>query len=218
MNGLLMPALWAGGAAVIVLIAGWQHVVNWTNANSGLASWVQALGSVLAILATAWAVDHAHRLQKRETDRKDYLGYTRFLETLFQLLGGARQIAKKIADIEGSPGSSPDDRRAMLAELDALSDALRRLDLNRLDRFEYVEAWLVGDALVRRMIDGIGSYGARGSTPDSARGDLEFLAAQALETLDFRCQRIHAAIQKRGGPPGAEPMPSGWSKRPETGL
>ena len=214
MNGLLMLGLWTGVAAAIALIAGWQHVVCWTNANSGLAGWVQAVGSILAILATAWAVDHAHRLQKREADRKDYLSYTRFLETLFQLLGSARQIARKIVDLESGPGSSPDDRRTMLAELAALSDALRRMDLNRLDRFDYVESWLVGDALVRKLLDAVAVVDMPDRIPVVERANLEFLSGIIVETLDVRGKRIYKAIEERGGPPNADPLPSDWTKRP----
>lgn len=192
-------------------------LVNIGLTRSECASWVQAWGSIGAIAMTAWAVHWAHKKQVRQKGREQRVEYTSFLETLFQLLGSARQIAQKIADLENSPGSSLDDRRTMLAELAALSDAMRRMDLNRFDRFEYVEAWLVGDALVRKLMDAIRIYDLPESMPDLVRGNLEFLAGRVVETLDVRGKRIYTAIAERGGPPGAEPMPRDWSKRPVAG-
>lgn len=189
-------------------------LVNIGLTRSECASWVQAWGSIGAIAMTAWAVHWAHMKQVRQKQREQRVEYTSFLETLFQLIGSARQIARKIADLEYSPGSSLDDRHTMLAELAALADAMRRMDLNRLDRYEYVEAWLVADALVRKLIDAISIYDLPGSNRDLVRGNLEFLAGRVVETLDVRGARMHAAIQERGGPPSAEPMPRDWSKRP----
>ncbi|WP_144298959.1 hypothetical protein [Variovorax paradoxus] len=64
MNGWKMLIAWTLCALLIALVAGWPTVVNWTNANSGLASWVQAVFSVLAISATAGVVFWQHDLER----------------------------------------------------------------------------------------------------------------------------------------------------------
>ncbi|MDP9992024.1 hypothetical protein J2W28_001052 [Variovorax boronicumulans] len=71
MNGWKMLALWTTGAALIALAAGWSAVVLWTNANSGLASWVQAVFSVLAILATSGVVLWQHELERKRQKEAD---------------------------------------------------------------------------------------------------------------------------------------------------
>lgn len=183
---------------------------------SECASWVQAWGSIGAILMAAWGVHRAHQLQIAHKKSEEAAEYTRFLETLFQLLGVTRQIADKIVRLEGGPGagSSPDDRRTMLAELSALADALKRMDLARLDRYDYVESWLVGDALTRKLIDAVKLVDAPGKVSQLEQANLSFIAERVVETLDERGKRIYKAIEERGGPPGAEPMPKGWMKRP----
>ncbi len=180
---------------------------------SECASWVQAWGSIGAIFMAAWAVHWAHTKQVAQREQEQRVEHTRFLETLFQLLGGARQIADKIEDLEAGTGSSPDDRRTMLAELSALSDALRRIDVNRLDRFDFVESWLVGDGLTRKLIDAIEIVDMPDKMQVSERFNLRHFAAGMVDTLDVRGKRIYDAIEERGGPPGATPMPKNWAVR-----
>ena len=36
----------------------WEPALGWINANSGLASWVQAIGSIAAVVGTWWATKH----------------------------------------------------------------------------------------------------------------------------------------------------------------
>lgn len=70
MNGLKMLAIWTAFAIAIGLTAEWSLAAGWMNANSGVASWVQAIGSVAAIVATGWGVLHAHALQERARRRE----------------------------------------------------------------------------------------------------------------------------------------------------
>ncbi|WP_432731468.1 hypothetical protein [Variovorax sp. W6] len=70
MNGWKTLVLWSLSAAFIALVAGWSAVVKWTSENSGLASWVQAVFSVLAILASAGVVLLQHRLELKRADQE----------------------------------------------------------------------------------------------------------------------------------------------------
>jgi hypothetical protein len=63
MNGLLVLILWTTTAACIALVVEWSSAVAWMNANTGLASWVQALGSIAAIVATGLYVRWQHNLE-----------------------------------------------------------------------------------------------------------------------------------------------------------
>jgi hypothetical protein len=167
---------------------------------SECATWVQAWGTVGAILATAWGVHCAHALQRRQKARDDFRSYTQFLECCFQMLGGARNVAFKIAQTEGAgAGSTPDERHTMLAELEQLGAAFTGIDLGRLDRYDYVEAMLVGGSLVRKLAFAV-QYVDRPSFSPSLEG--RYLAQQAEEcygTLAVRAKRLHDGIDRRGG-------------------
>ncbi|WP_019653982.1 hypothetical protein [Variovorax atrisoli] len=189
-------------------------LVNIGLSRSECASWVQAWGSIGAIVMAAWAVHWAHRKQLRQKEREAAADYTRFLETLFQLLGGTRGVAFKITEVEAvGSGSTPDEQRTMLAELSALSDAFKRVDLSRFDRYDYVEAWLVGDGLTRKLISAIEYFASPAYSLTLDPRYLEFTAGEAIRQLDARGSKLYAAIEARGGPPGSPALPKDWTKR-----
>ncbi|MDQ0038927.1 hypothetical protein J2W30_006715 [Variovorax boronicumulans] len=141
-------------AAVIASIVGWPGLSTWLKDRQELAAWVQALGSVAAILATGWAVNHAHNLQDRQRRRDVHDDYTKLLEAIYQLVGGAHMVARKIHEyIEGVEGweVSAESVRAMHAELSAVAAALARVDVTQLDRFELVQSVLIANAVVPRL-------------------------------------------------------------------
>ena len=119
------------------------------------ASWVQAWGSIGAILGAMFAVYWAHQLQANQKARDAYDSYTQFLEVLFQLVGAAAQIAKKIFDSELNGLVTPDEYASMHIELAAIRDAMRKIPMERFDRYEFIEAWLVSDACVRKLLASI---------------------------------------------------------------
>jgi hypothetical protein len=77
MNGWKTLVAWTLCAVVIALVAGWPKVLVWTNANSGLASWVQAVFSVIAISATAGVVLWQHELERKRQKAADVEARTR---------------------------------------------------------------------------------------------------------------------------------------------
>jgi hypothetical protein len=87
MTGLQTLLLWICVAIAIALVAGFDAVVVWTNANSGMASWAQAVFSVLAILAAGWIAT----FQTRQTERSE--AERRRIERLGRLYGVSGVIA-----------------------------------------------------------------------------------------------------------------------------
>lgn len=122
---------------------------------SECASWVQAWGSIGAIAGAMFAVHWAHRLQAKQKAREAYDSYTQFLEVLFQLVGGAAQIAGKIFDSEQNGHVTPDEYASMRIELSAIRDAMKKIPMERFDRYEFIEAWLASDACVRKLLASI---------------------------------------------------------------
>lgn len=183
---------------------------------SECASWVQAWGSIGAILMAVWGVQRAHRLQQDAKAHEQAEDYTRFLETLFQLLGGARGVSVKIIKLESiGEGSTPDERGSMLAELTALSDAFKRVDLNRFDRYDYIEAWLVGDGCTRKLISAVEWANHANARQFLDRTYLRTTAESALAILEERGKRLFESLEERGGPPGAPALPKDWTRRPK---
>ncbi|SFV04566.1 hypothetical protein SAMN05216350_12114 [Polaromonas sp. YR568] len=76
MSGWKIPFLWTGVAIAIAMLAQFEAIVVWTDLHSGFASWVQAIGSVLAILAAAviaaWQTHQTRNIDK-EKERRDRL-------------------------------------------------------------------------------------------------------------------------------------------------
>lgn len=126
------------------------------------ASWFQAWGSIGAIAVAMFAVHWAHQLQAKQKARDAYDSYTQFLEVLFQLVGAAAQIAKKIYDCELDGHVTPDEYGSIRIELSAILDAMRKMPMERFDRYEFIEAWLASDACVRKLLASINQVGSPG--------------------------------------------------------
>jgi hypothetical protein len=108
------------------------------------AAWVQAIGSVLAIYATAKAVRYAHDLEIKRAETVSIGDRLDNVKGALQLVGAAAQIAKKIFDIEtAAPPSVLHDQLRMEAEINVLLRALQKFDGARMESYEVTEAMLV---------------------------------------------------------------------------
>ena len=75
-----------GSVALLGLAAFIALGVHFRWGKSDWAAWVQAVGSILAIAATGWAVQHAHRLQERRDRQQHKSARVDRLEVLFKLV------------------------------------------------------------------------------------------------------------------------------------
>ena len=171
---------------------------------SECASWVQAWGSIGAILATAIGLGLTHWFARRRSNQASDAAETRFLEGLFQLVGGARGIATKISELEGQNPGTPHDRMRMHAELEAVRSALVRVDLSRLYRYEILASALVAESNVRMMISAIQWVTGPHFSVQLERGYLASVASQAVQSIDPHAARLRDLIEKRGGIPKVE--------------
>ncbi len=175
------------------------------------SGWVQAVGSILAILATGWGVWFAQRAQERQRLRADHTEYTRLLEAVFQLVGGAHQIARKIHDyvapFNGKPIAAA-SVRTMRAELFAVLSALERVDVTRLDRFEFVQAVLIANAVVPDLLLELDNAIIRKTLSDETDGsEIDFRAQETAEVLKPHGKLLLDAIDKRGGAASSDTFP-----------
>lgn len=71
MNGWKTMLLWTGAAIAIVMLSQFDHIVARANSNPNLAAWVQAIGSVIAIVAAAAIAGwQSHRSERAENERR----------------------------------------------------------------------------------------------------------------------------------------------------
>jgi hypothetical protein len=186
-------------AGAIACWQGWPQLSIWLHDHQELTGWVQAVGSICAILATGWGVHRSHALQERERTRAAHADYTRFLETIFQLVGGSRNVAKKIADYaETIDAASADTLNMMSAEVNALVDAFRRIDITRLDRFDFVNAVVVADAVLRKMAMSFEILKAQAGGKATVT-QLAISARGSHDALTKAAEKLEAGIARRGG-------------------
>lgn len=139
----------------LAIYPGWGSLGTWLNSAQGPA-WIQAVGSIGALIATGWAVRHAHQLAAKHQREADERATTQLLEAVFQLVGGAHQVAVKIHDYIAAlpkPLMHAVSVKTMHAELSAIAAALQKIDVTRLDRFEHIQAVLVTNAVVPGLLD-----------------------------------------------------------------
>lgn len=85
MNGLRMLSLWTLAGCVIAVIAGWAPLSDWLDKHDKLAAWVQAVGSIAAIVATGIYVQWQHRLEVARKETEDRLARRRSLDVVVEL-------------------------------------------------------------------------------------------------------------------------------------
>lgn len=178
----------------------WNQLICWTDAHPGLASWVQAIGSIGTIIIAAWAVNRAHELQRVQKDIEEFDELTRTLEVVFQLVGGAAQTAEKILKLELEPvPATPEELAIATIELDAFADALSKLDLSRLGRYDFIEAALVANMTLRRLKEGVIHVQSKTFARALEPRYLKDLASAAHSDLADRARKLAKITANRGG-------------------
>ncbi|MGJ3704596.1 hypothetical protein [Variovorax sp. AFSI2.2] len=131
MSGLRMLSLWTLAGCVIAVIAGWAPLSDWLKTHAELAAWVQAVGSVAAIIATGIYVQWQHQLEVERKGIEDLQARRRRLEVIVELSratkSSVRWVQQQLMDRETvhdtAEGRLYLDRR-VVAELGTLLSAI----------------------------------------------------------------------------------------------
>lgn len=161
---------------------------------SECASWVQAWGSILAILAAVLGVHLAHRLQLKQRAREEIEHRIRGVEILFQLLGGVKAATAKLHELAMLGNVSPYDRSMAIAELAVLEDALLRIDMAALDEFILIESWSMGTATVKQLSTLVQRIGAAGSINVDTEGVLRLFSEEYVSRVQKKMDLVDSAI------------------------
>ena len=157
MKGWMLLLLWSAAAACIALVAGWPSVVVWTNLNSGLASWVQAVGSIVAIGSTAALVQWQHELERKRAREADIDIRQRKLSVIVELVRAtsfhAKWLQESLPDRDAihaiGEHARPFDRK-LIASLGA---QLEMIPLHELDDPTFAAQVLILTSLCVEMRD-----------------------------------------------------------------
>ena len=162
------------------------------------ASWVQAWGTILTIVATAWIAGAASRKMRKDASAE----YTRHLEVLFQLSGAVLKVLKKIQECESSEfKTTPSDYDSMTAELSSLGHAFRAYEVGKLDRYNYIALWSLADSTVRHLLVAVAHVNSPKFAPQLERLYLRNLAAEHFDALELPVKKLHDDIEQRGRAP-----------------
>lgn len=201
-----------GASALVLLFAGlalaifpgWPVIGTWAESAQGPA-WVQALGSIGALMATGLAVRHAHQLAAAHQLAVEDRAAKQLLEAVFQLVGGVHQIAAKIQEHIGSlqePVLQASTVRLMHAEILAVVSALQKIDVTRLDNFHNIQAVLVAIAVVPELIHEMDVALQHVFLSGEVNAErIDAAAAELAATLKPFGEILLKAVNARGGQP-----------------
>lgn len=174
---------------------------------SECASWVQAWGSIFAIIAAVLVVLLGHRLQQCAKKREEEAAYTLRLEYAYQLIDGAAKVARNIVEFTGPGLIGDDDRRAMLVEVRAYCDAIQALDKSQLKTFTLLRAVLAGDALSRKLREDLAAtFVDHAAIVLLDKRQFVSKAEAIFGQLAEHGETIAIAIRDRRGTPKSEPL------------
>lgn len=168
------------------------------------AAWVQAVGSVVAIgAAIAVARRQAEQgrdlleRQRKQQESAAFDAHTKFLQNTRQVIASAYLAIGRM----GTNGQAVtgDKRYAALADFAAVSEVLQRVEIGRLDDFDFIDALCHADAAMRKLILTIQTPPA----PTFREGwpadpdPLGRIAKELKTNLDARVQDLQKKINRR---------------------
>jgi hypothetical protein len=132
----------------LIAAGGWNWFAGFLA--SSASGWVQAVGSIGAIVASIWLVgkqSHNDRERAREDAAAERF---RYLDVALEPVGGAALVSKRIADNDFPHTTETFD--SMEADFGSLVSALASMDVTRLDGHDQVEAVLTSLGVARRLL------------------------------------------------------------------
>lgn len=142
-----------------------HQIVNWANGNEGLAAWVQAVGSIVAIVGAFWIVNRQHVLQVKADRYREARRDLRETQMVFDLCTKIKVELDRILSFRDNPAAlSPvldrapfdTDFQVLLLtyqsiQLPTLSTAIAQIELLRFDRSFERAAQIIGDISAHQL-------------------------------------------------------------------
>lgn len=112
------------------------------------------------------------------------------------------QVANKLYQLELNGKVTPDEYSTMRIELSVIEDAARR-SIERFDRYEFIEAWVVDKACVRKLLAAIDHVTSPNFSSQLDPYYMRNLSHTIRLSLDERAKKLLEGIKARGD---SEPM------------
>lgn len=180
---------------VVALFGGWSETLKWASDHEKLAAWVQAVFSVVAILASVLLVQWQHHRSDREAAKQESRAATDVVLMLHYVSAQLKQTIL-LADFQLNEKGNPQFFRDVGGEFQSLAFTLSRLSLSAITLHGHLDSYLVlrrtADELVQ-MYDGaprqgdivfIKKHRNRLTELRSTCADLQLTLAEHLKGLD----------------------------------
>lgn len=152
MNGPKTIFVWLLIGCLGSLILGWRDLISWADKNPNMAAWVQAIGSVLAILAAA-VIAYYQGWQQLKTTREQAHARQRNLEkTLIHLVRQLGYVGRIAAE-----GEEPriEARLLPIAAIQEACSTLQEIPLWEIDKPQIISPVLALTRSIRIAVTGL---------------------------------------------------------------
>jgi hypothetical protein len=142
MTGLRMTAWWAAVAGALLLAMGWVPLVAWADKNPNMAAWVQAIGSIAAILVAVWVTyrQNAHQAELARRAAADRQKALRKIGVL--MIRHLAETAARGTTIAKDHEDTPFVRSLIQQTLKDASEPLERLPFHEMDDLDIAQLGL----------------------------------------------------------------------------
>ncbi len=193
LRSFIRPAL--GGALGCMVVLGvvavlrWTATLAWLGGPIGLASWVQAVGTVAAVAGALWIALNANALQRR----RDAEARTAVITAAYMMIHGVQNIAAKSSQSLGEEATTAFWKLEGGGFIQDLYEQMNRLpihesgDLTVMGAFENARAMLTVMSKMHRTLAG---------ADDQAPGYAAYLGATAasIKVMEVRCKKLADAV------------------------
>lgn len=121
--------------------------------STDIAAWVQAIGSIIAIVASVGLVVWQNRVNDRQRRRDLMDADARQLEAAFQIVGGAAMVCQNYAAVAEDLIALPESISKFVAQLGAINDAMAAIDHTRVGGYVGIEAILTSLSISRAVVE-----------------------------------------------------------------
>lgn len=187
----------AGGAvgalSALLLVAAirWTATLAWLGGALGLASWVQAIGSVVAVIGALWIALNANAVQrKRDEDARQAL-----ISSAYMQIHNVKNVAEK------SAGSLKVRETAAFWKIDGggfigdLYDQMNRLPIHETKDLLVMAAFENARSMLRVMLRFHKTFAAAPSLEEVEPYTQQITAA--MEAMASRCGKLAAEVAKK---------------------
>lgn len=200
----------AGSLLVVTLLAaiglvaagGWTWFAHFLE--SAAPAWVQALGSIVAILVAVAVAQHQAKegrklleWQRKQAAHEAFDAHTQFLESIYQLIQAAMlAIARMDTDTE-AVRAIQSKRHASEADFSTLIAVLQRVEVGRLDSYELVDGVCFAEIAMRNMLQTLQAPvpPRKGEWPEP--DPLRLIAVSLKDTFQRRLEHLRRTLDKR---------------------